>query len=98
MGMDYIAGRSMADFTSLYEQQLEDPSRFTIILFHERSGAVNLDAITNPNSQILKPTGTEVTATAADARRPCHIKFVTYDVAFDFTNFFWILSAVTPRP
>ena len=88
MGMDYIAGRYMADFTSEYERQLEDPSRFTIISFHNRSGAVDLDTCTNPNTHILKPTGTDVTATAADARRPSHIKFVTYDVAFIFTNLF----------
>ena len=88
MGMDYIDGRSMADFTSEYERQLEDLSRFTIISFINRSGAVDLDACTNPNSQILKPTGTDATATTADARRPSHIKFVTYEVAFDFTNLF----------
>ena len=88
MGMDYITGRSMADFTSEYERQLEDPSRFTIISVHNRSGAVDIDACTNPASQILKPTGTDVTATAANARRPPHIKFVTYEAAFDFTNLF----------
>ena len=86
--MDYIAGRYMADFNSEYERQLEDPSRFTIISFHNRSGAVDLDTCTNPNTQMLKPTRTDVTATAADARRPSHIKFVTYEVAFDFTNLF----------
>ena len=69
MGMDNIAGRSMSDFTGEYERQLEDPSRFTIILFHDRSGAVNIDALTNPNSQLLKPTGTELAATAADCKR-----------------------------
>ena len=37
MGMDYIAGRSMADFTSLYEQELKEPSRFTIVSFYDRS-------------------------------------------------------------
>ena len=88
MDMEYIARRAMADFAGEYERQLEDPARFTILSFHDRSGAVNLDSLTNPNSQILKPTGNELLATAANARRPENIKFVTYEVAFDFSSLF----------
>ena len=32
--------------------------------------------------------GDDVTATASNARRPPHVKFVTYEVAFNFTSLF----------
>ena len=80
---DFIAGWSITDFNAMYDDQLEDPSRFAILSYHDRMGTVINDTCV-PNTMVLKPTGDSVTALAAVDRRDPHVKFATYQVHLDF--------------
>ena len=47
MAQDFVAGRSITDFNQSYEQQLEDPDRFTILSITTVS-AMSLTALAPP--------------------------------------------------
>ena len=75
----------MSDFTRVYETQLEEPSRVTILSFRDCRKAVINDAVADPNTIILKSVGNPVTPSLEVDRLPTHEAFVTYDVLLNFT-------------
>ena len=87
MGQDFVAGSSITDFNQVYEQQLEDPDRFTILSYHDRIGDVINDTCT-VDTMVLKPTGDSTAASAPVNCQSAHIKFVTFHVALDFSDLF----------
>ena len=62
MGQDFVGGRSITDFNQAYEQQLEDPDRFTILSYHDSVGDV-INGTCATDTMVLKPTGGPSVAT-----------------------------------
>ena len=96
MVVDFIAQRNMADFIQMYEEQLEDPARFSILSFHDRRGAVINDAETDQASMVLNPVGDPAVASLPADRLPPYVTFVTYEVSLDFTPLFLTSAASGP--
>ena len=87
MTRDFVAGRSITDFNLAYEEQIEDPDRFGIVSYHDLRGAL-ITGTCEPNSIILLPTGDPAVSSAPTERRSNDIKFVTFEVTFDFSDLF----------
>ena len=87
MAQDFVAGRSITDFNQSYEQQLEDPNRFTILSYHDLRGDV-ITGTCAPDTVVLKPAGDPTVSSVPADRRSNHVKFVTFEVAFDFSDLF----------
>ena len=88
LNQDFVANRSITEFLNAYEEQLRDPDRFTILSYHNLDGDVLPNTTCVADSMVLKPTGDTVTGTLQADRRTVNIKFVTYKVAFDFSDLF----------
>ena len=96
MGQDFVAGRPITDFNQSYEQQLEDPDRFTILSYHDRVGDV-INGTCATDTMVLKPTGDPLVASAPGNCRSSHVKFVTIQDAFDFSYLFLPKAGDCPK-
>ena len=81
-----IANINIRHWLQSYEEQLVEPSKFTIIGFY-RGNSTTLDTATVAgNNQIFRPTGNSMTHIARAFRCPSNIKFLSVEVAMDFED------------
>ena len=91
MNQEFVASQTITEFMTMYSDQLEDPSRFTIVSYHDRDGTVLSNSCVG-NTMVLKQTGHPTNVTTYANRREPHVKFVTIEVLLDFTDL-WRRSA-----
>ena len=60
-----------------YVNQILDPSKWTICRFHDSTGRVIPDTVSNADVQVLKPTGDDTNNTAAANCRAADIQYVS---------------------
>ena len=77
---------SMGDFMDCYTTQRVDPSRWTIKSFHDPTGTLVANIVTDVDPQILKPTGHDTNNTAAANRRVANIQYASISVQVDLSS------------
>ena len=81
-----ILTHSMGDLMDCYTAQLVDPSKWTIKSFHDPTGTVVANTVTDADPQILKPTGDDQNNTAAANRRVANIQYVSFFIQVDLSS------------
>ena len=61
----------------MYVNQLLDPSKWMVCTFHDSTGRVVPDTVSNADGQILKPTGDDTNNTGAANRCAADIQYVS---------------------
>ena len=69
-----------------YAAYLVEPIRWTIKSFHDPTGTVVANTVTDPNPQVLKPTGDDTNNTAAANRRVADIQYVFISIQVDLSS------------
>ena len=74
------------DLMMSYREYLGDPSKWTIKLFHDPTGAVIANTASTANPQVLKPMGDIDNNTANTNRRAANIACVSLSIQVDFSQ------------
>ena len=77
---------SLKKLMNCYGDQLVDPSKWTIRTFHDPTGQVFVNTVSDADPQMLKPTGDDQNNTAAANCRAADVQYVSVSIQVDFSS------------